>query len=65
MNECKPLVDGHTFAQSAAMLAYAGAVTGLRPRDPLAALKVGRCTFTLSKPVLTAPMVSPLETILS
>ena len=26
--------------------------------------KVGRCTFTLSKPVLKAPMVSALESII-
>mmetsp|Transcript_26627 Transcript_26627/g.65278 ORF Transcript_26627/g.65278 Transcript_26627/m.65278 type:complete len:249 (+) Transcript_26627:97-843(+) len=33
-------VDGQRFAQSAAMLAFAGKIGGLTPRDPLKALRV-------------------------
>jgi hypothetical protein len=49
VNECKPLLAGQLIETSGTMSGG-----GNKP-------KVGRCSLTLSKPVLNAPMVSAIS----
>lgn len=46
-------VDGKTFAESAAMLRFAGKLAGIYPKDPFAAMKVDMVVDALN-PILSA-----------
>jgi hypothetical protein len=68
VDECKPLAVGHlqNSVLRAALAGWAERVLEAKEmRDRVA--KVGRCRFTVSKPVLKAPMstVSALEATIS